>query len=101
MFGEMALLTKKPRAASVVAVAATTCAVLSREDFERVMREHPGVALGVAAAFAERLDRANERAGVDYVNLARSRSTRGSSRCCRSRSSASTRLSRSPSATTG
>ena len=71
MFGEMALLTKKPRAASVVAVAATTCAMLSCDDFERVMREHPGVALGVAAAFAERLDRANERAGIDYVNLAR------------------------------
>jgi type IV pilus assembly protein PilB len=71
MFGEMALLTKKPRAASVTALAPTTCAMLSRDDFERVMREHPEVALGVAAAFAERLDRANERAGVDYVNLAR------------------------------
>ena len=45
--------------------------MLSRADFERVMREHPEVALGVAAAFAERLDRANQHAGVDYVNLAR------------------------------
>ena len=71
MFGEMALLTKKPRAASVVALEPTTCAMLSRADFERVMREHPGVALGVAAAFAERLDRANQHAGVDFVNLAR------------------------------
>jgi len=71
MFGEMALLTKKPRAASVVALEATTCAMLARADFERVMRAHPEVALGVAAAFAERLDRANQHAGVDYVNLAR------------------------------
>src|SRR5438067_11335231 len=43
MFGEMALLTKKPRTASVVALEATTCAALSRSDFERVMREHPVV----------------------------------------------------------
>src|SRR5436190_20929114 len=71
MFGEMALLTKKPRTASVVAIEATTCAALSRSDFERVMREHPVVALGVAAAFAERLDRANQHAGVEFVSLAR------------------------------
>jgi type IV pilus assembly protein PilB len=73
MFGEMALLTKKPRTASVIALEPTTCAALSRADFERVMREHPVVALGVAAAFAERLDRANQHAGVEFVSLARVR----------------------------
>jgi type IV pilus assembly protein PilB len=70
MFGEMALLTKKPRTASVVAVEQTTCAMLSRRDFERVMREHPDVALGVASTFAERLDHANQHAGVEFVSLA-------------------------------
>ena len=73
MFGEMALLTKKPRAASVVAIEPTSCAKLMRPDFERVMHEHPEVALGMAAAFAERLERANEHAGVGFVNLARVR----------------------------
>ncbi|HEY3043611.1 MAG TPA: ATPase, T2SS/T4P/T4SS family [Vicinamibacterales bacterium] len=73
MFGEMALLTKKPRTASVVALEPTTCAMLARADFERVMREHPVVALGVAAAFAERLEHANQHAGVDFINLARVR----------------------------
>ena len=73
MFGEMALLTKKPRAASVVAIEPTSCAKLMRPDFERVMHEHPEVALGMAAAFAERLERANQHAGVDFVNLARVR----------------------------
>jgi type IV pilus assembly protein PilB len=73
MFGEMALLTKKPRAASVVALEATTCAVLTRDDFERVMRGHPNAALGLAAAFAERLDRANQHAGVEFVSLSRLR----------------------------
>src|SRR5688572_4666214 len=66
MFGEMALLTKKPRTASVVALEPTSCATLSRADFERVMRQHPAVALAVASAFAERLDRANQHAGVDF-----------------------------------
>jgi type IV pilus assembly protein PilB len=71
--GEMALLTRKPRTASVVAEEATTCAVLTREDFERVMREHPHAALALAAAFAERLDRANQHAGVEFVSLSRVR----------------------------
>jgi type IV pilus assembly protein PilB len=73
MFGEMALLTKKPRTASVVALEPTTCAMLARVDFERVMREHPVVALAVAAAFAERLEHANQHAGVEFVSLARVR----------------------------
>src|SRR5947207_5743786 len=73
MFGEMALLTEKPRTASVVALEATACRLLSRAEFERVVREHPVVALGLASAFAERLDVANQRAGVDFVSLARVR----------------------------
>src|SRR5947207_7106109 len=73
MFGEMALLTEKPRTASVVALEATACAMLSRAEFERVVREHPVVAFGLASAFAERLDLANQRAGVDFVSLARVR----------------------------
>jgi CRP-like cAMP-binding protein len=71
MFGEMALLTKKPRTASVVALEATSCAALSRDDFDFVMREHPNAALGLAGSFAERLERANQHAGIDYINLAR------------------------------
>jgi type IV pilus assembly protein PilB len=73
MFGEMALLTKKPRTASVVATGPTSCAKLSRDDFEHVLREHPDVALALASAFAGRLERANRHAGVDFVNLSRMR----------------------------
>lgn len=47
MFGEMALMTGKPRTASVVAVEQTTCAVLERTDFERMLREHPNIALAL------------------------------------------------------
>src|SRR5689334_20779769 len=43
MFGEMALITGKPRTASVFAVEQTTCAVLERGDFERALLEHPAI----------------------------------------------------------
>ena len=71
MFGEMALLTKKARTASVVALEATTCAALDRPLFEAMMRSLPAFALSITGALAERLDRANQHAGVEYLNLAR------------------------------
>jgi CRP-like cAMP-binding protein len=71
MFGEMALLMKRPRTASVVALEATACAVLDRPLFETMMRSVPAFALSLTAALAARLDRANEHVGVEYVSLAR------------------------------
>jgi CRP-like cAMP-binding protein len=38
MFGEMALITGKPRTASVTAIEQTSCAVLERADFERALQ---------------------------------------------------------------
>ncbi len=73
MFGEMAILTRGPRTSSVVAVQQTTCAVLPRAEFERTMREQPEFALAMTAMLAERLDRSSQRAGIDFVNLARVR----------------------------
>src|SRR5947207_13782542 len=43
MFGEMALLTRKPRTASVMALEAVSCAVLEQAEFERLLREHPSL----------------------------------------------------------
>jgi type IV pilus assembly protein PilB len=73
MFGEMALLTKKSRTATVVALEATTCAVLDRPLFEAMMRSLPAFALSLTGALAERLDRANAHAGVEYLNLSRAK----------------------------
>jgi CRP-like cAMP-binding protein len=70
-FGEMALLTSKPRTASVVAMEPTICALLTRAEFERVMREQPDFALAMTAALADRLDHANQRMGIEFVNLSR------------------------------
>src|SRR4051794_7923839 len=71
MFGEMALLTSKPRAATVVALEPTICAVLNRQNFDDVMRQYPDVAISFARVLAERLDRANQQAGIDFISLAR------------------------------
>jgi type IV pilus assembly protein PilB len=71
MFGEMGLLTKKARTATVVAVEATECAVLDRPVFEAMMRSLPAFALAITGALAERLDRANQHVGVEYLNLSR------------------------------
>lgn len=71
MFGEMALLTRKPRAASVVALEPTTCAVLEQAELDQLLAEHPSLGRGIMAVLAERLDAANRHADVDFVNLSR------------------------------
>ena len=71
MFGEMALITGHPRTASVVTIEPTVCAVLERADFERALKEHPGIAFALARVMAERLDKANRNTGIDFVNLSR------------------------------
>lgn len=40
-FGEMALLSRRPRSATVTALAPTTVLALSLEHFDQVMRKHP------------------------------------------------------------
>jgi type IV pilus assembly protein PilB len=71
MFGEMALLTRKPRTASVVALEATTCGILEQTVFDQLLAEHPGAVRAMMAALAERLDAANRHVGIDFVNLSR------------------------------
>ena len=73
VFGEMALLTKKPRTATVVALEATTCAVLGQTQFEQVLREHPALTRSIMTMLAGRLDLANAHAGIDFLNLSRIR----------------------------
>ena len=71
MFGEMALLTRKPRTASVVALEATTCGIIEQSDFDQLLAEHPAAVRAMMAALADRLDAANRHVGIDFVNLAR------------------------------
>ncbi len=59
VFGELALTDHKPRSASIVAMAPTSCYWISSEEFERLTREQPDLALDllsvVTVIFAERL----------------------------------------------
>jgi CRP-like cAMP-binding protein len=54
-FGELSLLDGGPRVAQVVADGPTRCLALASWDFERVLREEPGVALSVLRVVAGRL----------------------------------------------
>src|SRR5262245_46975253 len=71
VFGEMALLTGAPSHTSALALAPTTCAILNRTEFERVLHDYPQASLMLNVVLAERLHRSEDRAGVDFVNLAR------------------------------
>ena len=73
MFGEMALLTRKPRTASVVALDATTCGVIEQADFDVLLKEHPATVRSMMAALASRLEAANQHVGIDFVNLSRAK----------------------------
>ncbi len=70
-FGEMTLLTGKPRPASVIAIELTTCGVLEQSDFEDLLLSNPKIGLALNRVLAERIDEFNHRAGIESVNLTR------------------------------
>jgi len=54
-FGEIAVLDRRPRTASVVADSQVTCLVLHREDLRKVLAEEPQIAWLMLSALASRL----------------------------------------------
>ena len=69
MFGEMTLLTRKPRAASDVALDATTCGIIEQSDLDQFLAEHPGAVRAMMAALADRLDAALTPAMTSPSNI--------------------------------
>lgn len=67
VFGEMAVLTNEPRAATVKAMEPTSCIVLSRQTFYQIVERIPDVAIGVAQVLAERLTQLNKEKGASQV----------------------------------
>ena len=63
IFGEMALLDRKPRSANVIAVDSTICYWISSENFDRLKQEHTDIAMALltnlAMIFTERLRATN------------------------------------------
>ena len=68
-FGEMALLTGKPRTASVVSAEPTTVGILDQKDFQDLMLQHPKIGVAMMKILAERLERASENVGIEFVSL--------------------------------
>jgi len=70
-FGEMALLTGKPRVASVVAVEPTCCSMLDQSAFDDVLLASSKVGLALSRVLAERLGEADQQSGIEYINLSK------------------------------
>ena len=68
-FGEMSLLTGKPRSATVNAVQPTTCAILEAPSFQEIIFEYPKMALALTKIMAERVESASQHVGIEFVNL--------------------------------
>ena len=68
-FGEMALLTGKPRSATVMAVAATEVFVLEKRDFDLLLMEHPTMSLALNKIVAERIEEMNTQKSMGVVSL--------------------------------
>src|SRR6478672_6527439 len=61
-FGEMALLTGEPRSAGVVVTIDAELWVLSKDDFDEVLRSYPSIAVSLSRTLAQRLRAADEQA---------------------------------------
>src|SRR5512135_918815 len=70
-FGEMSLLTGKPRTATVTAVQPTTCAVLEQKDFQDLFLSYPKMGLALTTILAERVEAASQQVGIEFINLSK------------------------------
>jgi type IV pilus assembly protein PilB len=70
-FGEMSLLTGKPRTATVTAIQPTTCAVLEQKDFQDLFLSYPKMGLALTTILAERVEAASQQVGIEFINLSK------------------------------
>ncbi len=68
-FGEMALLTGKPRSATVIAIAATELFVLEKKDFDGLLLEHPSISISINKIVAERIEEMNTQKTMGVVSM--------------------------------
>lgn len=62
-FGEMSLLDNAPRSATIRAIDATSCLMLSSWDFKALLEQHPSIAIKLLEVLSRRLRVADERIG--------------------------------------
>lgn len=63
-FGEMALLGHSNRSAAAVTLAPTTCYLLFKDDFQRLLAAYPTVSLNLTSTLADRLRGMDDEAQV-------------------------------------
>ena len=59
-FGELSVIDRLPRNASVIADGPTTCVAIASWDFEGALTAHPGLALAILRGLARRLRAATD-----------------------------------------
>jgi type IV pilus assembly protein PilB len=71
-FGEMALLTGKPRSATVLTTTATEVFVLEKKDFEETLRmKGSSISVSLNRILAERIEEMNAQKGLGFVSLSK------------------------------
>jgi hypothetical protein len=61
--GELSIIDNKPRSANVICLADTSCLLLTRDSFQKLMNKYPEIAIQMARALAARLRNTDERVG--------------------------------------
>ena len=69
-FGELGLIDDVPRAATVVAIEPTQCALLAKWDFQTELREDPDIAIALLPVLTERIRELETRAPQPAPRLA-------------------------------
>jgi len=69
IFGEMALIDRGRRSASVIAQTEILTAELTREDFENFMREEPDLAVHIIRKIAHTLSLRLRKVSASYANV--------------------------------
>jgi CRP/FNR family transcriptional regulator, cyclic AMP receptor protein len=60
-FGELSLIDELPRSANVIAIENCEFLMVQRQDFLRVLREHPSITIGILRTLSRRLRAADEK----------------------------------------
>ena len=68
-FGEMALLTGKPRSATVMATTPTEVFVLEKKDFDTLLMTHPQMSIALNKIVAERIEEMSTQKSMGVVSL--------------------------------
>jgi CRP-like cAMP-binding protein len=73
IFGELAMFDEEPRSATVDVIEEVEVVAIPGRDMQRLMREHPEIAVKLIAALAQRLRATNERLARQSFQTVQSR----------------------------